>query len=436
VSPLDGPFPIRGEELTLGGIGAREIARRFGTPVYVYDAGVVADRYARLRRAMPERVDISYALKANPSLAVCALLARLGAGADAASRGELLLARAAGFEAGSVLMAGPAKSPEDHRLALEMGIRALHVESESELIRLDELAREADRGSQTVPVGLRVNTTAAIEEERSIIGGAGPRKFGIDEEQLHSALQRVARCGSLRMVGLHVFNASNVRSADRLVENASGILELAAKIASDLAAPLGYVDIGGGLGVPYRPGEDPLDVEVFGRGLGELLAGAEGGPLSETRLIVEPGRYLVCEAGIYLCRVLEVKVSRGRNFVMVDGGIHHLLRPVLLADPHTMVLANRVRTMPEDIFDVAGPLCTGLDVLGKDVALPQPAPGDLIAVMCAGAYGYTESMTGFLSHPAPPEVVVRDGEAGVVRDRVEPEEGLSRQRVPDFLLRE
>ena len=429
------PFGVSGEDLLVGGIAARELAERFGTPLYVYDAGVVVDRYSGLRRALPEGADIYYAMKANPSLAVCALLAKLGAGAEAASRGELSLASAAGFSARSIVMAGPSKTAEDHRQALRMDIRCVHIESESELVRFHALATEMGLTDRDPPVrfGLRINTIAAVEEERSIIGGAGPRKFGVDEEDVGSFLDRLRSCRGLKLAGVHVFNASNVRDAGRLIENAARIFDLAASISEELEEPLDYVDVGGGLGIPYAAGEEPLDVEALGRGLTRLLDSARSGPLAGARLVLEPGRYLVGESGVYLSRVLEVKTSRGKSFALVDGGIHHLLRPVLLQAPHPIVLANRVGRMPEEVYDVAGPLCTGLDVLGKGIALPEVSPGNVLAVLCAGAYGYSESMLEFLSHPSPAEVIVRDGEAGVARPRGEPEEGIARQSIPAFV---
>ena len=431
-----GPFQVQGDDLVVGGLKARALAERFGTPIYVYDAGLVEERYRALRSALPAKVSICYALKANPSLAVSALLARLGAGAEAASRGELLLARRAGFAPESVVMAGPAKTEEDHLEALRMRIRAVHVESMAEMLRLNAAALRtgAAREGNPVPFGLRVNTIAAIEEDRSIIGGAGPRKFGVDEEEVAALLDRARECKALRLSGLHVFNASNVRDAGALVANASRILALASSISADAGQLLDYVDLGGGLGIPYAKEEAPLDVAALGRGIAELLEGLAGGPLAGTSLIVEPGRYLVGEAGIYLTRVVEVKVSRGKKFALVDGGIHHFLRPALLGVSHPIVHASRASEPPEDVFDIGGPLCTGLDFLGKEVVLPELSEGDLLAILCAGAYGYTESMLEFLSHAAPAEVVVRGGEAAIARPRTPPEDRLDRQTIPPFLL--
>ena len=425
------PHAVESGELLVGGVPASRLTREFGSPLYVYDAGVVEARYRALRAALPGRARIAYALKANPSLALATLLSRAGCGAEAASRGELLLARRAGFSPESCFMAGPAKSAADHREALEWGIRAVHVESAEEMGRLDRIA--GAMGMDRAPIGFRVNTVAAVEEERSIIGGAGPRKFGTDEEGVADLLDRLHACERLELTGIHVFNATNVRDAGRLADNARRILVLAREIAEEASVTLSHVDVGGGLGIPYGPADEPLDLAVLGGRLAGALEEEGRGALAGAELVLEPGRWLVGEAGVYLCTVVEVKASRGRRYALVDGGIHHLLRPALLQAPHPVLHATRTDAPPDDVFDVTGPLCTGVDVLARSVPLPEPRPGDVLAILCSGAYGYTESMLRFLSHPAPAEVVVRSGEAAVARPRVEPESVLSEQTVPGFL---
>ncbi len=416
----------------------RRAARRFGTPFYLYDFGVVERQVTRLRTALGPRFEIAFAVKANPSLAVLTLLFRRGLGADVASRGELLAARRAGCPPSRILSTGPAKSDADLEALVRAGVSQIHVEGEWELEALDAVARKLGR---RVRVGLRLNPPWGIAEKRTLIGGSGVSKFGFDLPSAERVLRRSRERGAfphLQVCGFQVFNASNVLEANLLVDNTARVLSLALSLSKKHAVPLSSVDFGGGFGVPYTDGDKRLDLEVLRKGLEGIARRAEEEPrLRPTRFVFEPGRFLVAEAGTYVVRVLGTKRSRGTDYVLVDGGIHHFLRPVLFETPH------RVRLIParggatrgsgplsKKSLVVSGPLCTSIDVLHPAARLPLPSRGDLLAFENAGAYGYTESMPLFLSHEWPAELGLRGGRLAALRRPQRVAELRARQKTP------
>jgi len=400
-------------------------AARFGTPLYLYDFDVIERQIARLRRALGPRFELAYAVKANPSLAILSFLRRFGLSSDVASRGELLAVRRAGCPPSRILSTGPAKTDADLEALVKAGVSIIHAEGEWELERLEEIARRARRA---VPVGLRLNPPWGIAEKRVIIGGPGAKKFGFDLKSAERVL-RTRKSGGrsafphLDFCGFQVFNASNVLDARLLVDNARRVLSLALSLSRKYDVPLRSVDFGGGFGVPYAEGERPLDLGFLRKGLAAVAKAVRARGLPDSvRLVFEPGRFLVAESGTYVTRVLGTKRSRGVDYVLVDGGVHHFLRPVLLGTPH------RVRLIPESAsrrrlpyspskksLVLSGPLCTSLDVLHPAARLPHPVRGDLLAFENAGAYGYTESMPLFLSHEWPAEVGLRNGRFALLR---------------------
>ena len=389
-----------------------EIAGRFGTPFFAYDLDAIERRVGDLRSAAGPRFEIAYAVKANPSLAVLSILADLDLGADVASRGELRAARRAGFSARRLLATGPSKSDADLEALIRAGVGQIHAEGPEELERMEAIA---ERLGKKVRVGLRLNPEWGIEERRTIIGGPGAKKFGFDLPSARRALRERARFPHLSIGGFQVFNASNVLDAEALALNARRVLELSVSLGKAFGVSLRVVDFGGGLGVPYQDGEKPLDLRMLARGLAALARDAEKEPtLSGTRLVFEPGRFLVAEAGEYVVRVVGTKMSRGSLYVLVDGGVHHLARPALIGTPHR-VRAVSPRGGRSRSCVVAGPLCTSLDVFHPAAKLPLPERGDLLSVENAGAYGFTESMPLFLSHEWPAEVGVRKGKVALLR---------------------
>ena len=436
--PRRGRPPARNEVLRagrLGGLWPDDLAERFGTPLYVYDLDVVDGQVAALRAALPPVVELAYAIKANPALAVVAHLGRLGLGTDVASGGELETVRRAGVAADRVVMTGPGKRDDELRAAVAAGIRAITVESPTELARLDSIAAAAGRRQ---PVMLRAAVSEGDRLERvRLVGDDGAGKFGMDAADLLASARLAADSPHLELLGLHAFGASNVLDATALVGHVAATVATARRMAQAVGTSLRLVDAGGGLGIPYEAHQESLDLVRLGAGLHEITAGWATDPLLRAaRLLLEPGRFLVGPAGAYLARVVDRKTVDGSVVVILDGGVHHLLRPALVGQEHRIrslsargETGGNGRVLP---LTVAGPLCSGLDVFSQAAVMSPPEVGDLMAVLDVGAYGFTESMPLFLSHPIPAEVALRGGRAALIRPRVDPGRWLDEQIAPPW----
>jgi len=410
----------------LAGLGAEDLASRFGTPLFVYDLDAVSARVEALRSALPTSFDLAFAVKANPLLAVLQHLRGLEVGADVASGGELRHVLRAGFDPARIILTGPGKRDEELAAAVIAGIRVVTVESRGELRRLAAIAEAAGR---VQPILLRLSAAADADAERvRIIGDAGAGKFGMDEGDLRAAALDAVASPWLEPWGVHAFGASNLLDADVLAAHVASTVELARRVAAEAGFPLRLVDAGGGLGIPYRDDEPPLDLALLGARLTAIAQGlAREAATAGTRVLLEPGRWLVGPAGACVTRVVARKRVGESEVAILDGGIHHLLRPVLVGQPHRAVaVTGDASGAPAAAVTLAGPLCTGLDILVRDVALGGLRVGDLVAVLDVGAYGATESMPLFLSHAMPAEVVVRGGTAHPARPRLEPETWLDR----------
>lgn len=372
------------------------LAATHGTPCFLYRCSVAEAAYRALRAALPPRARIAYAVKANPHPDLLAAFAALSASFDCASIGELQRVSSLRLPPGRTFFAGPGKRTEELALALDLGVR-VQAEGFEDLERLERLAEA--RALPEVRVNLRVHPLG-IEEGARILGGSGPSAFGVDEEAVPDLLARASALRRVKLRGLHAFAASNQRDAGALLAIHGRILDLARRLTETHGLRLEQIDLGGGLGVPYAEDEAPLDLSAFGRGLAALL---DQHPWFTGELILEPGRFLAAACGVYLARVLRVKESRGTRFAILEGGLNHLLRPALTGQPFPVRAIGKVGPLRRTTL--AGPLCTSLDRLGE-VDLPDLAPGDLLAFGMTGAYGFTEAMTHFLSHPVPPEVWV------------------------------
>jgi diaminopimelate decarboxylase len=425
----------------LGGHDPSALAERFGTPFYAYDLDVVSRQVAALRAALPDAFDLAYAVKANPNLAVLRLLAGRGLGADVASGGELRHVLRAGFPADGIVFTGPGKRDEELAAAVETGVRVVTVESLTELWRLERIAKGFGRRQ---PILLRAAVTEPADPGWADSSGVEiTGKFGMDPRDLRTAADEAVASTWLEPLGLHAFGASNVTDATILATHVEATVETAILVAATAGFELRLVDAGGGLGIPYGAGDPTLDLEALGTrlvSLAERLAASEA--TRTVRVLLEPGRFLVGACGAYVARVVDRKTMDGNQVVILDGGIHHVLRPVLVGREQRIAVLTgsaagarhgSAAGLVQDAAGsappvmIAGPLCTGLDVFARKAAVAAPDPGDLIAVLDVGAYGATESMPFFLSHPLPPEIALRAGEAWVTRPRVDPDTWLEWQ---------
>jgi diaminopimelate decarboxylase len=420
-------FETRDGVLCMGGLAVTKIAGEHGTPLFIYDGDLLRARYEAVRAAFPS-FEVFYSLKANPSIGLAGLLRSLGAGAEIASGGELFVAREVGFEPADIVFAGPGKSDRELEEAIVAGIYAINVESFRELERIGRISRLVGVPAR---VALRINTAAGLSRRGEGSAGplheqmaGGPSKFGIDEEKLDRLAASWDR-RAVELMGIHVYTASQILHADEIVANAERTVAAARRVQEIAGLELAAIDFGGGLGVPHYENEQPLDLPALGARVEKVFE-----PFSRrgSRLMIELGRFIVSECGVFVTRVLELKESRGTRYIITDGGINQFLRPVLMRVRHEARIVNRLDAPPATSAKVAGPLCTPIDVASEEVAAPEGlAIDDLVGIMNAGAYGYTMSPLFFLSHPTPPEIIVTGGEMVVARHRGRYEDLLLKQ---------
>ena len=418
-------------EFAPGGIPVSQIAERYGSPFYLYHGEMITDRVRRVRAALGGDVEVTYSVKANPNLAVCQLIAREQlTGAEVASSGELVVARAAGFEPEDIVFAGPAKTDDALRRSVVEGIFAVNVESLNEIERL---AAVAEAAGKKIGVGLRVNPAQQLMGSGMRMGGT-VGQFGLDQADLAEAVKRtLAHPDHLTLRGIHVYTATQVFDVDALVEHCRNIFEVALETADLSGEPLEMVDFGGGFGVPYFEKTGEFDLERFGEGYGELLSRYRSDPrLAGCRFVFELGRYLVADAGVYVTRVVDVKGMKGKTFATTDGGMNHHLTATgnmgqVFRKAYPLLNLTRDAEPGEEGVAVAGPCCTPLDLFGNNIPIAEPGPGDLLGVFYSGAYGYSASNLGFLSHPTPAEVLVWQGETHLLRPAGKPEDVLKGQ---------
>ena len=394
-----------GSELLVNGVKLSELALRAGgTPFYAYDRALVDERIAALRAALGDAVRLHYAIKANPMPAVVGHIAGRVDGLDVASEREMRVALDAGMPARHISFAGPGKRPDELRAAVGARI-GINVESELEIERIAAIASDTGIGAR---VAIRVNPDFELKGSGMKMSGS-PGQFGIDAERVPAAVG-LARAAGLTVEGLHIFCGSQNLSAESIIEANRETVALAEQLIASCGEPMNHVNIGGGYGIPYFPGERDLDLPAVGAALRELLAD-RASRFGDTAFIVELGRYLVGEAGYYVTRVTDVKQSRGATFAIVDGGLHHHLANSgnfgqVLRKNYPVVAGDRLGEPADTEVSVVGPLCTPLDKVADKVMLPHPEIGDLIVVFQSGAYGFTASPRSFLSHPEPVELLV------------------------------
>ena len=398
-------FPIENRELIVGGIPLTKLAARVGrTPFYVYDRSLLDARIRELRAALPDAVEIHYAVKANPMPALVGYMACLADGLDVASGGELAVALDAGANPQCISFAGPGKSIDELAQAVAAGI-LVNVESRREIRVLADISR---RTRTKARVAVRVNPDFELRMSGMKMGG-GPKQFGIDAEQVPEALAEIAAAG-LAFEGFHVFSGSQNLQSAAICEAQTQSLELVVRLAEHAPGPVRSVNLGGGFGIPYFPGDKPLELAPIGANLAALVDRAKMA-LPDARLVLELGRYLVGEAGLYVCRVVDRKISRGQVFLVTDGGLHHHLAASgnfgqVIRKNYPVAIGNRMGASDVEQASVVGPLCTPLDLLADRMTLSVADEGDLVVVFQSGAYGLTASPTRFLSHAEPGEILV------------------------------
>ena len=397
-------FPVVNGELIVSGQPLTRLATRVGqTPFYAYDRGLLTQRVAQLRAALPASIKLHYAMKANPMPALVCHMAGLVDGIDVASGGELKVALDSGADPHEISFAGPGKSRKELTQASAAGI-LINIESFREVAELAEISRETNCRPR---VAIRVNPDFELKSSGMKMGG-GPKQFGVDAEQVPDLLAEIAKT-DLAFEGFHLFAGSQNLKPEAIVEAQCKSFELALCLAQSAPTPVRFLNLGGGFGIPYFPGEHVLDLAPIGANLAALAERAKN-ELPEAELVIELGRYLVGEAGVYVARVIDRKVSRGQVFLVTDGGLHHHLSASgnfgqVIRKNYPAAIGNRMNSAETETASVVGPLCTPLDLLADRMELAAAEIGDLVVIYQSGAYGFTASPQSFLGHPACVEVL-------------------------------
>jgi diaminopimelate decarboxylase len=392
-------------QLAVGGIPLKRLADRVGsTPFFAYDRALLSDRVKLLRSTLPPQIKLSYAIKANPMPAVVQHLATLVDALDVASAWEMRTALDSPMRPANVSFAGPGKSEASITQAVASGI-VIEIESATEVARV---VQTGDRLGLRPRVAIRVNPDFEVKGSGMRMGG-GPQQFGVDAEKVPSLLADLAGA-DIEFLGFHVFAGSQNLSAELICSAQRRTVDLILALA-EKSPPIRYLNLGGGFGIPYFDKDQPLELPVIAANLAELLATAIEPNLPEARVVIELGRYIVGECGVYVTRIVDRKESRGRQYLVVDGGLHHQLAASgnfgqVIRRNYPIAVGNRLCGGIDEAVTVVGCLCTPLDLLGDNVKLPQAEIGDLIVLFQAGAYGLTASPTAFLGHPPPVEVLV------------------------------
>jgi diaminopimelate decarboxylase len=401
------------------------LAEAVGTPFYCYSTATI-ERHYRVFAAAFADVDalVCYSLKANSNQAVIATLARLGAGADVVSEGELLRARQVGIPASKIVFSGVGKTPRELALAVDQGILCVNVESEAEI---EQLAAIAVGKGRTVDISIRVNPDIDAKTHAKIATGKAENKFGVPISRARDVYARAAKLKGVRVAGVDMHIGSQIVELDPFADAFALLADFVGALRAD-GHTIEHLDLGGGLGIPYREdNEPPPDPSAYAAIVKRATAGLG------CKLIFEPGRLIVGNAGILLTRVLYVKRGEAKTFVIVDAGMNDLVRPTLYDAYHEI---RAVRETPAGasriVADVVGPVCESGDFLALARSLPEPRPGDLLAIMTAGAYGAVQAGT-YNSRPLVPEVLVRAGEWAVVRPRVTAEQLIALDCLPPWL---
>lgn len=411
--------------LDIGGADVLELAREFGTPLYVVDEMRVRDNYRRVHQAFSSEYgdfQIFYAAKANTNLAVMRILEQEGSGIDAVSPGEIYTALLAGFGPDRILFTGNNVTTEELKYALDAGVR-INLDSVSMLERLAELP-----GAEGTKISFRVNPMVGAGHHDHCITGGELSKFGIMEQEAVEVYQKAQDLG-FKPVGIHTHIGSGILDPEPFKLAVQVLMDVAGRVHDDAGVQFEFIDFGGGLGIPYTPEEPLLDIEKFA---GEIVSlyqhKLEEYGIDNPTMCIEPGRYIVGDAACLLARVNTVKQSY-RKFIGVDAGFNTLLRPTMYASYHHILVADKPEAAPTQNVDIAGNICESGDLFARDRPLPEIKEGDVLSIMNAGAYAFSMS-SQYNSRPLPAEVIVREGQAEVIRERETYADLFSKQNLP------
>ncbi len=403
--PIPDGYAACGGDLSVGGKSLPSLIETEGdTPLFVYSRAMLTARMAALRAAMPLRLAIHYAMKANPYPPLLAFMRPLVDGFDVASGGEVELALAAGVDPSRISFAGPGKRDRELAAAITRGV-TINLESEGEADRVLAIAAQAN----VIPrLAVRVNPRFDLKGSGMKMGG-GARQFGVDADRVPALVQRIIKSGA-DWRGFHIYAGSQALSADAIIAMQAETIALTAQLAEAIGAAPRHVNLGGGFGIPYFSGDVSIDIIAVGKAL-QAEFDALPPIIAQAEFCIELGRYLVGEAGVYLTRILDRKVSHGETFLVTDGGLHHMLAAsgnfgTVIRRNYPVTIASRFGAEPQEVVNIVGCLCTPLDLLSHAAYLPAADVGDIVAIFCAGAYGASASPAQFLGQGSAQEILV------------------------------
>ena len=403
--PIPAGYNTLNGELTIGGRTASALVVEAGdTPLFVYSTEHLRARQAALRAAMPERLALHYAMKGNPFPPLLSFMNTLVDGFDLASGGEMALALAAGVDPSQMSFAGPGKRDRELEAAIKAGV-TLNCESENEALRTVNLGRKL---GVTPNIAVRVNPDFDLKGSGMKMGG-GAKPFGVDAQRVPALVHMIIE-SEAQWRGFHIYAGSQALKADAIIEMQAQTLALVAALTAEIGVAPPHVNLGGGFGIPYFPGDVEVDIQAVGSAL-DLALDALPDTLKDTHFCIELGRYLVGEAGVYLTRIVDRKESHGETFLITDGGLHHQLAAsgnfgTVIRRNYPVAIATRFDAEPDEVVSVVGCLCTPLDRLSDQAHLPRAKVGDLVAIFCAGAYGASASPANFLGQGPALEMLV------------------------------
>ncbi len=402
---IDSNFVVKNNQLIIANTPLSQLSTRVGqTPFYVYIRDLVNQRMSELRQILPDGLKIHYAIKANPMPALLQHLATLIDGFDTASAREMKLALDTPINAKNISIAGPGKSSKELQQAIAAGI-TINIESINELFNIE---KQCNIIGLQANIALRINPSFELKSAGVKMGG-GSQPFGIDEEQIPLVLKTLLNM-DLKFSGFHVFSGSQNLKAESIIAAQNLTFQLIERISKNCPLEIKTLNIGGGFGIPYFPGDKPLDTQCIGDALAESIRRFKQNH-SQTDIIIELGRYLVGEAGLYVCQIIDKKISRGKTFLVVNGGLHHHLAATgnfgqVIRKNYPIAIGNNMISDKKERVSIVGPLCTPLDILADNIELPIANIGDFIVIFQSGAYGYTASPHQFLSQAECIEVLL------------------------------
>jgi diaminopimelate decarboxylase len=415
---FDEYYPLSEGTLYIGDFSIQSIIEKYGTPAYVYNADVCRKQLSKLRSAFPF-FSVFYSIKANPNPDIVKIFVDLGCGVEVASAGEIQTALAVGCPPSRIKYSGPGKSKEEIQFAIDAGISEIHAESINEIRRIEHCARER---KSSFNVSIRVNPQSNAESGSIIMGGRATQ-FGLDETQLPEGVKVITDSPNLHFAGLHFHSGSQILDYQTYLKMYQHYFEIAEMVSAQIPYPMKTLNLGGGYGIPYFPSDVHLEIGKMGAALAPVVHHLrQNSKFHDTEIIIEPGRYLIGEAGIYLSSIIDMKTNWNKEFLVLDGGLnHHSIAAGLYSIGKRRVfplaLINKLHDPSTEKYAIVGPLCTPYDSFANDWPSPKADIGDTLAIFQSGAYASTSSPTGLLSHPSPMELLVDNNEISVIRKR-------------------